>query len=138
MILNRVSCIICQHKALQKKPIRSCPDSAAQLLPRSTPILIAFQKSMCRKTERSQLLLVIGRVITFISLTFSSVEHLLQILPAQDLNLGQGIQAFYFSSSSLIFTLNSLAEYKISYLTMLDLLGKRCFYCGTAYVYVPD
>lgn len=35
-----------------------------------------------------------------------------------------GFEHYYFSSSSLIFTLYSFAAYKISYFLMLDLLGR--------------
>lgn len=45
----------------------------------------------------------------------------------------EGLKHSNFSSSSLTFTLYSLAAYKISYFTMLGLLGKGCFLlCGTA------
>lgn len=126
---------------VSKRLYRKCPRGIAKivlpwLLPTACFSPIAFWKSMCKETACfHDYLLIIGGAIKFISPTFSSLEHLLLIPPTHDLNLGWGIQALLFLISSLIFAPYSLAAEKISYLTMLDLLGKECF-CGSATLHV--
>lgn len=100
---------------VSKRLNRKRPQGAAQtvlpwLLPRKCFSPTAFWKSVCKETACSHsYLLIIGGAIKFISPTFSSLEHLLLILPTHDLNLGWGIQALLFLISSLNFTPYSLA-----------------------------
>lgn len=53
MTPNRVQCITCQQKALQKKPTRCCPGSAAPASSHGALIPTAFQKSMCKEAVRA-------------------------------------------------------------------------------------
>lgn len=101
--------------SVSKRLYRKCPRGAAKtvlpwLLPTACFSPTAFWKSTCKEMAWFHgYLLIIGGAIKFISPTFSSLEHLLLILPTHDLNLGWEIKALLFLISSLIFTSYSLA-----------------------------